>query len=142
MSGAGAISANERMRMLWQKGLDVLKPSPAQLAHGMELHRECLVCDIFGFLPMVWPRAIIKELNARSRRSRYREWRARGEVLRMTGATFDRAAAESSLAPSRPPASRASCKPSDNGGAPEVALWNMAARAHACHISTGTFSRP
>lgn len=131
----GVFPPNDRMRMLWQKGLDVLKPSQAQLAHGLELHRECLVCDIFGFLPMVWSCGIIEELNAAlAAGAGIREWRAKGEVLRMTGATFDRAAAEEFLAAIQAAGVTCIVQTVGNGGAPEVALWNMAARAHTCHI--------
>ena len=41
----------ERQRIAWQRGLDVLKPTQAQLEHGLELHDNMFVCDHFGFLP-------------------------------------------------------------------------------------------
>lgn len=31
--------------------LDVLRPTPAQLQHGLELHRHSLVFDVYGFAP-------------------------------------------------------------------------------------------
>jgi membrane dipeptidase len=33
------------------EAIDVLKPSPAQLQHGLELHRSSLVFDAYGFAP-------------------------------------------------------------------------------------------
>jgi len=41
----------EIVRNAWQRGLDVLKPTPAQLQHGLELHARVLACDTFAFLP-------------------------------------------------------------------------------------------
>ena len=38
-----------------QKALDVLKPSPAQLEHGLELHRDSIVVDAYGFAPYAPP---------------------------------------------------------------------------------------
>ena len=35
----------ERQRTAWQRGLDVLKPTQAQLEHGLELHDNLFVCD-------------------------------------------------------------------------------------------------
>lgn len=37
--------------------LAVLKPSPAQLEHGLELHRQSLVFDAYGFAPRAAPDA-------------------------------------------------------------------------------------
>lgn len=52
------------MDRAWQQGLAVLDPTDAQLEHGLWLHRESLVIDNFGFLPMVWTPACVEELNA------------------------------------------------------------------------------
>jgi len=38
---------NDKMAAAWQRGLDVLKPSSAQLEHGLELHEQLFTCDIF-----------------------------------------------------------------------------------------------
>jgi len=35
----------------WQAGLDALKPSPAELERGLELHRDALVVESYGFAP-------------------------------------------------------------------------------------------
>lgn len=43
----------ERQKIAWEKALSLLKPSAAQLEHGLELHRELFVTDHFGFLPSV-----------------------------------------------------------------------------------------
>ena len=35
----------------WNSALKLLKPTQAQLEHGLELHRNLFVMDHFGFLP-------------------------------------------------------------------------------------------
>ncbi|HWL51022.1 MAG TPA: membrane dipeptidase [Chthoniobacteraceae bacterium] len=52
--GNPATSTIEEIRKSWEAGLAVLKPSAAQLEKGLALHREALVLDTFGFLPMAW----------------------------------------------------------------------------------------
>ncbi len=47
-------SDNEAIRHAWQKALEDLKATAAQLEHGLELHARCLACDTFAFLPSVW----------------------------------------------------------------------------------------
>lgn len=51
-------SDNEIIRKAWQRGLDVLKPTPAQLEHGLELHARVLACDVFSFLPDIWTKEV------------------------------------------------------------------------------------
>lgn len=46
--------------MAWKSALDVLKPTPAQLDHGLELHRDLFCMDHFGFLPTsCWNHTIV-----------------------------------------------------------------------------------
>ena len=52
--------ANETAR---EKALDLLKPSTADLEHGLELHRESLVVDSFGFAPYALTRRMIEAIN-------------------------------------------------------------------------------
>ena len=42
---------NEAIRRARQAALDVLKPTPAQLEHGLELHANSIVFDGYGFAP-------------------------------------------------------------------------------------------
>ncbi|MBQ9335934.1 MAG: membrane dipeptidase [Lentisphaeria bacterium] len=37
--------------LAWNSALKLLDPTPAQLEHGLELHRDLFVMDHFGFLP-------------------------------------------------------------------------------------------
>ena len=46
-----------------QKALNVLKPSRKQIEHGLELHRQSIVCDSFGFMPIIWTRELFDRLN-------------------------------------------------------------------------------
>ena len=44
----------------WKSALDILKPTPAQLDHGLELHRDLFCMDHFGFLPHAcWNHTIV-----------------------------------------------------------------------------------
>lgn len=44
-------SENGRIRVAREVALDVLKPSPAELQLGLEVHRRALVLDAYGFAP-------------------------------------------------------------------------------------------
>lgn len=51
------------IRETWERGVAVLKPTAAQLEKGLALHREALVLDTFGFLPMGWNERATHEWN-------------------------------------------------------------------------------
>ena len=61
---------SENHQKAWQSALDLLKPTPAQLEHGLELHRDLFCMDHFGFLPSsCWNHNIVtkwEELKARN----------------------------------------------------------------------------
>ena len=40
--------ANEKIERCWSVALDILKPSPKELEHGLELHRDALVCETYS----------------------------------------------------------------------------------------------
>ncbi|MED5416161.1 MAG: membrane dipeptidase [Candidatus Latescibacterota bacterium] len=42
---------NERVERDWQTAISVLQPSAADLEHGLELHRDSLVFESYGFSP-------------------------------------------------------------------------------------------
>jgi len=50
------------IREAWQRGLDALKPTAAQLERGLELHASIGAIDTFGFLPMVYHEGMMGEL--------------------------------------------------------------------------------
>jgi len=46
-----AVRQNEVIHRARQIGLDLLKPTPAELDHGLALHADSLVFDVYGFSP-------------------------------------------------------------------------------------------
>ena len=42
---------NEAIQHAREVALDILKPSPRDIEHGMELHQNSVVCDSYGFAP-------------------------------------------------------------------------------------------
>ncbi len=48
----------------WRWGLQVLKPTPAELERGLELHRSLTICESYGFLPMLWSREALEVQKA------------------------------------------------------------------------------
>ena len=42
---------NDQMRSCYEVALNILKPTKAQMEHGLELHRNSLVIDAYGFMP-------------------------------------------------------------------------------------------
>ena len=42
---------NAHIQQCWDTALAMLQPSAAQLEHGLELHRNSVVCDTYGFAP-------------------------------------------------------------------------------------------
>ena len=42
---------NKKIKEARDVALDILKPSPRDLEHGLELHRHSVVCDTYGFAP-------------------------------------------------------------------------------------------
>ncbi|MEN6301181.1 MAG: membrane dipeptidase [Armatimonadia bacterium] len=42
---------NDQVQKCWDVALAMLKPTQAQLEHGLELHRASVVCDTYGFAP-------------------------------------------------------------------------------------------
>lgn len=42
---------NDHVQKCWDTALALLQPTEAQLEHGLELHRNSLVCETYGFAP-------------------------------------------------------------------------------------------
>ena len=81
---------NELVEKARQKALDVLKPTEAQLEHGLELHRELTVCDSFSFLPNVWAKDVVDELaEMREQELGARQWAWESGMLRGIAGTGD-----------------------------------------------------
>ena len=89
---------NSKMKAAWQRGLDALKPTPAQLEHGLELHGNLLACDTFGFLPSVFPSDYAEQFSElKEGHVGARELRWRTGLIRGVAATYDEAAADEFL---------------------------------------------
>ena len=73
-------TANERAR---SRAMDLLQPDKKALERGLELHRDAVVVDAFGFAPHPFTRRMIEDLNARNEsgataehlKDRMKEWR-------------------------------------------------------------------
>lgn len=50
-SKQNSFEMNEQMKSAYELALSILKPTRAQLEHGLELHRNSLVFDTYGFQP-------------------------------------------------------------------------------------------
>ena len=46
-----------------ERALQLLKPTQAQIDHGLELHRESIVVDAFGFAPYCYTAKMVETLN-------------------------------------------------------------------------------
>jgi len=59
---------NGRMKADYDLALNILKPTKKQLEHGLELHRDALVFDTYGFMPRaaVDGEAIAKAINGQA----------------------------------------------------------------------------
>jgi membrane dipeptidase len=42
---------NETIEAAWNAAMEVLKPTPKQLQHGLALHADAIVCESYGFSP-------------------------------------------------------------------------------------------
>lgn len=74
--------------------MEVLKPTQAQLEHGLELHKEAVAGDTFGFLPVIWTPAMVKAWNElKDGHIGARELEHRTGLLRAVAATQDEAGA-------------------------------------------------
>ncbi|HWL53421.1 MAG TPA: membrane dipeptidase [Chthoniobacteraceae bacterium] len=71
----------------WQRGLDNLQPSPSELAHGLELHRNLTVCEHYGFLPLAWSPAAVAARETGSDGASYVDFERRQHFLRTVGFT-------------------------------------------------------
>jgi membrane dipeptidase len=74
----------------WDIGAARLEPTPAQLEHGLALHRDAVALDGFGFLPLVWTAELVAQINALTDgHVGGREWHLRSTWLRQAAAGED-----------------------------------------------------
>lgn len=74
----------------WEQGLHFLQPSASQLEHGLELHRQLMVCENYGFLPKVLTPELEDSISKLSKRElSWPDWKRKGRVRRVTTPTRD-----------------------------------------------------
>ena len=120
----------------WQRGLDVLNPSPTELERGLELHRELPVCENYGFLPKTHPPHITEPVNElQDRGASQSDWKRKTWAHRVTSATLDENAAQEYLeAMNRAGVCGLIQNISDVGESLVDAVTLMASYRHICNV--------
>lgn len=80
----------EHVHAYWRAALACLSPSPRELDHGLELHRDAMALDTFGFMPGVWTARLVEKLDAlREGHIGRREYHFRSIIERMAAPAED-----------------------------------------------------
>jgi membrane dipeptidase len=75
------------------KALSLLQPTPAQLERGLELHRQSIVVDAYGFAPCTSPSDLVSDMRGAAESGLSRpELEQRLYALQVTGKVRDAAA--------------------------------------------------
>ena len=118
-----------------QKAIHALKPSEAQLEHGLELHRQSVVCDSFCFMPTIWTPELFARLNQRlADGAGVRDWAEEGTYLRFLSMTGNPQAAADFVTALQASGVTGFVQTVGNEGPITVNLPNIAARAHVCRM--------
>ncbi|MBM4046314.1 MAG: hypothetical protein FJ279_14480, partial [Planctomycetes bacterium] len=134
-------SAYEAIRTAWGRGLNVLKPTQAQLEHGLELHSRVLACDTFGFLPSVWTQEVAdlwKELRDGGVGARELDWRS--SMARGVAGSRDPKAAEEFTAAVRATGLKCMVQTVAEGKSREEDIKRMATSAQMCRVFRKTLA--
>jgi hypothetical protein len=127
---------NDHMQMTWQSALDVLKPSAAELEHGLALHRDALVIDTFGFSPKIWTQEIVDTINRWGDEGMgVMEHDTRQTMLRIHGFSEDPAGRAEFVQALDAAGVDALVQTVGGGSSVAGVLKNMAAHRHLCHRS-------
>lgn len=120
------------MDLLWQRGLDVLRPSEKDLQRGLELHRTLPVCEGYGFLPgMPTPSAAEMANALLDRGVSVADWKQRCWTYNVTAPARDSRVVEEYFAALKRSGIRGMVQNvSDIGESLEYALMNIAAHRH------------
>lgn len=122
-----------QIRDTWAKGLEVLKPSDAQLQQGLELHRDALVLDTFGFLPMAWNAHATQEWNQLvDANVGVEQFHFQGALIRALAPTFDEASAREFLEAIRVSGLNGMFHTAAEGKSLEQGIRRIAASIHKC----------
>ena len=126
---------NEKMKRAWQRGLDVLKPTDAQLERGLELHAGLITCETFGFLPSAFTDELVKEWNElRDGHVGARELRWRTGMLRGISAARDEQGADDFTTAIRASGLTCMVQTVAEGKCREEDIKRMAMSLHNCRV--------
>lgn len=128
--------AHQFIEQAWQRGLDVLGPTPLELERGLALHRALSVCDNYGFLPSVPTGQVSEFSNALlDRGAGIAEWKQKSWACRVTApASNEEAAGEYFDALDHAGVCGTVQNISDIGESLEYAVMNIAAHRHLCNV--------
>ncbi|HRJ71965.1 MAG TPA: membrane dipeptidase [Terrimicrobiaceae bacterium] len=119
------------IRDIWQRGLEVLQPSAAELERGLALHCDALVLDTFGFLPMGWNTRTTQAWNALVDENIGAErFHFEGPLLRALAPTFDEASGAEFLEAIRVSGLNGMVHTAAEGKSREEDVKRLAASAH------------
>jgi membrane dipeptidase len=128
-------TTEQNIKTRWKIALDVLKPSRRQLEHGLELHRQSLVCDSFAFMPNVWNRELFDHLNRMlADGAGVQEWSDEQTYYRFFCMTQDPQAAGDFVKALQAPGVTAFVQTVGGAGPMAASLPNIAARLYTCHV--------
>jgi membrane dipeptidase len=130
------------MEMVWQKALDVLKPSPEQLEHGLELHKNFMVCDNFGFCPKPWPKDIVEYMNGLIKEGvgQYL-WSERSTMYRIHGFTKWQEGLDEFILALKCAGINGLVQTAGGGENFQYTIQNMAAHQHLCRMAREQLSQ-
>lgn len=128
-----AIAENATIQAARARALAVLRPSEADLQHGLELHADAVVVDGFGFLPNVWTDALVAELAVlREGHVGAKETHYRSINLRSTAALYEESAALEYLAAVKAAGLSAMVQTAGEGKTRELDIKRMAVFPGVC----------
>lgn len=117
----------------WQRAMDLLQPTPAQLEHGLALHLDSVAIDTFGFLPMVWTQETVRKAK---------QWQDEGigakayfekfTYIRLHDCVHEEAATKEFLSALRSSGLNGMVLTAGGGEALENCLRQMACYTHVC----------
>ncbi|MBM3891884.1 MAG: hypothetical protein FJ388_22450, partial [Verrucomicrobia bacterium] len=134
-----ADSENQIIHNAWERGLAVLKPTKAQLEHGLELHSRVLACDTFAFLPSMWTHEVAdlwNELKDGNVGARELNWRT--GLARYVAACRDPEVAKEFVTAIRATGLKCIVQTVAEGKSREEDIKRMAGSRHICRVFRNT----
>jgi len=124
---------NPAFAKAWQRGLEVLQPTAAELEHGLELHRNLTICESYGFLPQIWSERAMASYRCAGDGLSYVDFQRRQSYLRAADCAQSPETREMFLAALRQAGVHGLVLPvNDYGESITDALVRIAAYRHLC----------